>query len=118
MNYAHATTIEGYTPAGEFQTVFVTADGRLEIDISSNALFHVIVDSGSHLVVTASASNGVVVASVTVYAGVPTIIYPADANRKQGFFCNDDLNGLTLRFGGPSISSTKRRTSNRSSGPA
>lgn len=104
-----ATTIEGYTPSGNFQTVGVTDDGRLEIDISSNAFFHVIVDSGDHLIVTASTSTTVIAATVVVPANVATIIYPADPLRRQGFFCNDDLNGLTMHFGTSGVSNTTQK---------
>ena len=44
---AHANTIEGFTPSGNFQTVGVTEQGALDVSISSGVPFHVVVDSGN-----------------------------------------------------------------------
>lgn len=44
---AQATTIEGYTPQGNFQTVYVSDTGRLFVDIDSSTPQHVIVDAGT-----------------------------------------------------------------------
>jgi hypothetical protein len=44
---AHAVTIEGFTPAGDFKTVFVSPDGRLYVETATGAVQHVIVDSGT-----------------------------------------------------------------------
>ncbi len=103
---AWGTTIEGFTDAGDFQTVGVTADGRFKIDISSQARIHVVVDSGSQLFVTASSATTQVTGVTTLTAGTTAEIYPADAQRTQGIVCNDDLTGLQVFYGAPNTSTT------------
>ncbi len=131
-HFARANTIEGYTTAGNFQTVFVTPDGRLEVSIGSTTPQHVTIDGGTvtfvatigsvmgpisvvtstggpGLTVTASTTSTQVSGTVTLLANTAAIIYPADVNRRQGFFCNDDLTGLVMHFGDASVTNSTEK---------
>ncbi len=124
---AGAVTIEGYTPSGNFQTVYVGDDGRLFVSIDSTTPQHVIVDGGTITVknilsepvqvtglsggpvsvtgnFTATASTATTsVSGQTNVGNVAAIVYPADNLRKQGVLCNNDLSGLTLWVGPGSV---------------
>jgi hypothetical protein len=109
----NATTIEGYTPSGNFQTVFVSDSGRLFVSIDSTTPQHVTVDGGTltHITdpVQVTGPGGVPI-NVTIPGGVTanvvastattstsaqfnvgmggSVCYPAIATRKQGVLCN------------------------------
>lgn len=118
----HANTIEGFTPSGKFKTVGVSEAGRFFVDTATGIAQHVIVDTGT---VTATQAAGqvynvatsvgvavtvvpststVVVSAAGVATAVPSIVYPADANRTQGVLCNTDPSGNILVGNGVSQS--------------
>lgn len=97
---ANATTIEGYTPQGEFQTVGVSSTGRLLIDLSTSAIIHVVVDTGT-IVVSAAVSTQPFTAQGTLGVAA-AVFYPADSMRKQGFFCNTSTSE-NMWVGGPGV---------------
>ncbi len=111
---AGAVIIEGYTPSGNFQTVFVSDTGRLFVEIDSSTPQHVIVDGGTITVknilsepvqvegiggapvavsgsftATASTSTTMVTGQHNA-TGSASSIYPNDNARKQGCLCNGD----------------------------
>lgn len=95
-----ATTIEGYTQAGVFQTVGVSNDGRLNIDLSTDALVHVIVDAGVIISSAAKARTPFTAQGTLTTAAVE--IYPADNMRKQGIICNTS-GSENIWLGDPSV---------------
>jgi hypothetical protein len=116
---AWATTIEGFTPEGNFQTVGVSDAGALFVDILSTTPQHVITDIGSQVYVssvggtvavtgvlgtTASTSTLSISAQVAVPGG-DTIVYPADTTRKQGSLCNTSP-AATLFIGPTGVTTT------------
>ncbi len=103
--FVKATTIEGFTPAGQYQTVGVTPQGQLDVSVGSGVV-HVIIDSGANHFVTASSATLVFTGSGTLTANLITLVYPADALRAQGTVCNDDTTGLVWYVGSITASST------------
>ncbi len=119
---AKATTVEGYTPAGNFQTVFVSATGRLYVEQSSGVLTHVVVDSGTidvgntvavtgpasapvavsgNLTATVSASTGATITTGQFNLNPVAIqVFAASTVRQQSLLCNNDA--VMNAFVGPS----------------
>lgn len=126
MTYlANATTIEGFTPSGNFQTVGVSDAGALFVNILSTTPQHVITDTGSYITgivnpvqvygvagapvavtfSTNSASFTVNAASATTPAVLRTnhatsqfALLSTNAARKQSIICNTDT-GIILYYG-------------------
>lgn len=116
---AGAVVIEGTTPSGKFKAVGLTEDGRFKVETSTGVAQHVIVDSGTitafqggtWAVTTAAGSAGITVTASTSTAqqfnqgmtGVgPSIIYPADPQRRQGVICNStppSVGDIIIYFG-------------------
>lgn len=101
---ARATTIEGYTSQGQFQTVLVTNPGRLQVDTSTGIPQHVISDSGSvssvtvlntplpvsgNITVTASTAATITTGQITPTT-LGVVVFAANSSRLQSNVCNDD----------------------------
>jgi hypothetical protein len=129
--FAHATTIEGFTPEGNFQTVGVNDQGALYVTLVSTTPQHVVTDTGSFITtiqnpvqVTGVGGGSVAVfgaftltgstitatqplttvptAAQVVVNGTPAIVYPADAARVNGNFCNLSST-VTIWLGGSGV---------------
>lgn len=105
--YVQATTIEGFTPAGQFQTVGVTADGRLQVT-NSSITAHIVVDAGQGggtAVIVQNSSVTTPTAATFSVNSTPAVCYPAVSNRSQGIICNVDPS-VTIFIGGPSATTS------------
>ncbi len=93
---ARAVPIEGYAPSGAFRAVSVTEDGRLDVEIDTAVVQHVIVDTGTitaYLQTAPSLGHG----CSSVSSG-STLLLATNATRKGTLLCNEDLT-LNAWFG-------------------
>lgn len=88
LNPAYATTIEGYTPTGRFQTVGVTDTGYLQVAMIQAIVGANVLKSGQKTV-----------------TGTPVQIYPVDQARLQSVIVNTD-SFFTVWLGTAGVSKT------------
>lgn len=107
---ARGIVIEGTTPNGTFAVVGLDANRAFRVAIGTGTIIHVIVDAGTSTVFQGGAPWIVLPSTVAVnvtaqfsVTNTPSVVYPADSQRKQGTLCNNDP-GTNIFIGGPAVS--------------